>query len=264
MRLERSQGISLLAFTIFFVILYFGCETHSKEQEALVKTRAQNLEIINIDRIITESKQALNPRSHHLIESLEDSLSLRISDSIRLELMSSLASLWYQEENPLVSAHYAKRIAEELKTDHRAWSICGTSFAIATKRLENEEQIKYALNNSRQAFENAISLDTENVENRINLALSYVDFPLQENPMKGILMLVDLNKKYPDNVSVLVQLGRLSIQTNQLEKAVTRLTRVLELDPKNKKAHCLLAETYTKMGETLKAEQENKFCNSQF
>ena len=262
MRLDQSQAISILAFTILFIVLYFACDTKSKEQSSLVKTREQNLEILNINRIIEESKNQLDAASLQILSGMESAQQSADSDSSRIEMSKSIASFWYQMDQPLVSAHYAKQIAEELESDLQAWSICGTSFAIASKRIENEDQVKYAVLNSRQAFENAISLDPENMENRINLALSYVDFPLEENPMKGILMLVELNKQYPDNVSILTQLGRLSIQTNQFDKAVERLSRILELDPENKNAHCLLAEAYQKMGDTKKAEKELNFCNS--
>ena len=140
--------------------------------------------------------------------------------------------------------------------------LCGTSFAIASKSIENEDQFKYAIQNSRQAYENAISLDSENLDNRINLALSFVDFPIEENPMKGVLMLIDLNKENPDNPAVLFQLGRLALGTNQLEKAVERLEKVIELDFQNKEAHCLLAETYQKLGDQNKALKELEICNS--
>ena len=262
MHLGRSHVLTILVFAVLFAILYFGCDTQSKEQQSLVKTRENNLEIINIDRIVSESKEQLEAPAQRILQGMESSLQVADSDSSRIEILESIASFWYQTGFPLVSAHYAKQIAESLESDLQAWSICGTSFAIASKSIENEDQIKYAIQNSRQAYENAISLDSENLDNRINLALSFVDFPIEENPMKGILMLVDLNKQHPDNVSILMQLGRLSIQTNQFEKAIQRLSRVLELDPENKNAHCLLAEVFTKMGETEKAEKETIFCNS--
>jgi len=263
MRLNKSQILSILIFTIFFVILYFGCDTKSTEQNALVKTREQNLEILNIDRIIHESKNELSPSALVVLGGLEDSLQNTTADSSRIKMLESIASFWYQAQIPLASAHYARLIAEELEADEQAWAICGTSFAIASKRLENEDQINFAVQNSRKAFENAASLNSEELDHIINLALSYVDFPLENNPMKGILMLVDLNKKHPDNVSVLMQLGRLSIQTNQLDKAIQRLTKVLELNPDIKQAHCLLAQVYDKLGDTEKAEKEIIFCNSQ-
>ncbi len=245
-----------------FLIIYLGCDTKSKEQAALVTTRAENLEIINIDRVISEAKQQLQGNDLLIIENLELSLGKDKEDSLKIKSLKSIASFWYQKGFPLVSGHYANTIANKLKVDEMAWSICGTTFAIASKSMEDENQQKYAVSKSRLAFENALSINSEKIDNRINLALSYVDFPLQENPMKGVLMLVELNKQYPENSAVLFQLGRLALGTNQLEKAVERLSKVVELTPENKEAHCLLAEAYSKKGDSTNAQKEFEICNS--
>lgn len=262
MKLSRNQWITILGFTILFAILYFGFDTKSSEQKELVKARSQNLELINIERIISEEKASLPGDILYTLEELEQKLANSESDSLKAETLKAIASLWYSADNALVSAHYAERVATILEDDALAWSISGTSFAIASKRIEDENQTRYAIDKSRQSLESAVSLDPENISYQINLALSYVDFPLEENPMQGILMLVDLNKKYPENVPVLVQLGRLALGTNQLEKAVERLTKATQLDPGNRQAHCLLADVYTRMGDVANANREQELCDS--
>ena len=262
MKLSTAQVSSIIAFVVLFSVLYFGCNTKSKEQSDLVKTRQQNLELINVERIIDEKKKELSGQSLVILSEMESNLAAAEVDSTRITLLKSMASFWYKEEQPLISGYYAGKIAESLESDEQAWSICGTTFAIASKRSDYELVQKHAIKKSRQAYENAISINPENVDHRINLALSYVDFPLEDNPMKGILMLVELNKEDPDNTAVLFQLGRLALGTNQLDKAVERLERVVELEPDNKQAHCLLAEVYMKKGDETKAEKNSEICNS--
>jgi cytochrome c-type biogenesis protein CcmH/NrfG len=109
--------------------------------------------------------------------------------------------------------------------------------------IEKEEKvIEFCANRAIQAFENAISLDPSDITNKVNLAVCYAERPPQNNPMKGILMLIDLNKKHPENVPTLSTLGRLGIQTGQFEKAVARLELALQIEPKNIKVNCLLAQ----------------------
>jgi uncharacterized protein HemY len=79
--------------------------------------------------------------------------------------------------------------------------------------------------------------------------LIYAENPPQDNPMKGILMLLDLNKKFPENVGVLVNLGRLGLKTAQFEKAAQRLEKVIVLEPDNRSANCLLIEAYEGLGQ---------------
>ncbi|MGA0283155.1 MAG: tetratricopeptide repeat protein [Saprospiraceae bacterium] len=262
MRLNKGQWISIALFAGLFLILYLGFDTRSKEQKALVKSRAQNLEIININRLISDAKSRLPGAVFSKIQSLEEHLESANNDSLKLYCLEQLASLYYKESQALISGHYAKLIAEQNQGDAGSWAISGTTFAIAAKQLDDENELKYAVQESRKAFESALSIDPEDISSRINLALSYVDFPVQDNPMKGVLMLLELNRQYPENASVLLQLGRLALGTNQYDKAVERLTKVLQLQPDNKEAHCLLADVYARMGNQQKANTEIEICNS--
>jgi len=258
--LGRSHLLAIALFTALFMILYFGCDTKSVEHRKLEKSRIQNFELISIERLISESKPKLPGALSIEIQDYEKRLKLVETDTQKVNYLKSLASLWYKGEQPLISGYYAEQIAAAENTID-AWSIAGTTYAIAAKKGDDGNEKQHAIVKSRVAFENALSLDPENIDNKINLALSYVESPEQENPMKGILMLVDLNKKYPENIPVLMQLGRLSLETGQLEKAVERLTKVIELRPTLREAHCLIAEVLRQKGENALAEEAQRRCD---
>ena len=260
MNLTRGQLLSIAFFTAFFLVIYVGCDTKSKTNKALEKSRAQNLELISIDRVMQEKRESISARAKSELMILEEKYRSSDSDSSKTGLLKSMASLWYSEGHPLVSAHFAEEVAN-LNSNEDAWSIAGTTYAIAVKNETDENLKQHAVQKSRMAFENALSINSENIDNNINLALSYVDVPEETNPMKGILMLIDLNKQNPNNSSVLFQLGRLALGTNQLDKAVERLSQVVELDKNNTKAYCLLAEAFQKKGETAKAAKALENCS---
>ena len=257
--MQRSQVISIALFIGLFSILYFACSTKTKEQEAVEKSRAENLEILNIDRINADAIKGISGPNRLQVTEWIDSLALLSVEEDKVRIYEQIASLWYNEGRPLLSAYYAEKIAD-LKNTEETWQITGTSYLIAAQRLQDDREKQYAVQRSRLALEKAISLNASNIENRINLALTYVEQPLESNPMKGILMLVDLNKENLDNIPVLMQLGRLAMGTNQLDKAVERLSRVTELDPDNRQAHCYLEEIYTKQGKMEEAAREKQFC----
>jgi len=254
------QSISILCFLGLFAILYFGCETKNKDQRAVEKSRANNIELISVDRLIREARSQMSTNGRSDLILLEDKLQKSTEDSTKLETYKSLASLWYSEGQPIISGSYAEKIAN-VENSEQAWSIAGTTYAIAAQRVSDDVEKKHAIIKSRTAFENVLSINSENIDSKINLALSYVDLPEESNPMKGILMLLDLNKKFPDNIPVLLQLGRLSLGTNQLDKSVERLSKVISLDPDNNEAHCLLAEVYRKKGDQIKAQEEQNKCD---
>jgi len=260
MSLSKGQISVILIFTCLFGGLYFGCSTKTEEQKDLEKSRAQNLELISIERIISENRDKISVRAKADLMLLEEKLNHLDSDTSKIEVYKSLASLWYAEGQALISGHYAEQIAIK-QDDHQSWSIAGSTYAIAGQRSEDETEKKHAVIKSRACFEKALSIESENIDNKINLALSYVDLPDQGNPMKGILMLIDLNKKFPGNPSVLFQLGRLALGTNQLEKAVERLSEVVKIDKNRFEAYCLLAEAYEKLGDTEKAKEASKNCS---
>ena len=259
MSLKKAQIAAIALFSGLFLVLYLGCDTKTKETKAVEKTRAQNLELVSVERIIQANKENISAQAKSDLMVLEEKLERATDDSTKVGYLKSMASLWYSEGQPLISGYFAEKIAN-IDNSESAWSITGTTYAIAAKMNENEFEKKHAVSKSRMALENALSLNPNNLDNTINLALSYVDVPDETNPMKGVLMLIELNKENPNNPNVLFQLGRLSLQTNQLDKAVQRLTQVIEIDKNRTDAYCLLAEVYTKKGETAKAEEAQKNC----
>ena len=190
---------------------------------------------------MSEAKNSLSESSSEKLSELE----AVIEDGQKEEAYKELASFWYKEKHPVISGYYAEKVAD-LAQSEEAYSIMGTTYALATRSTSDESKQQYAVEKSRFAFNKAQELNPDNLDHQINLALSYVDVMDKENPMKGILMLRDLSQNHPENPSVLFQLGRLSLGTNQLEKAVGRLTKVVELDPQHPQAHCLLAEDVSK------------------
>ncbi len=260
--LDKNQTITIALFLGLFMLLYFGCDTKSSEHKDLEKSRVQKFELISIDRVIADAKPKIPGQTKMEVLDLEQQLKLAETDTDKLSYLQKLASLWFSAEQPLISGHYAEQIAE-MQNDMDSWSIAGTTYSIAAQRLEESNEKKHAIAKSRLALENALSFDSENIDNKINLALSYVEAPLEDNPMKGILMLVGLNKEHPENIPVLMQLGRLSLKTGQLEKAVERLTKVIELRPTFREAHCMLAEVLRQKGDNNLAEKAQLMCDKQ-
>ncbi|MGB3800387.1 MAG: tetratricopeptide repeat protein, partial [Lewinella sp.] len=67
-------------------------------------------------------------------------------------------------------------------------------------------------------------------------------------PMKGILMLREIEERFPDNPQVYITLAQLAIRTNQLERAAERLEKANSLQPGNPDVVCPLAKVYENLG----------------
>ena len=143
-----------------------------------------------------------------------------------------------------------------------SWGISGTTYGLCIKRSQKEKEREFCLTKALEALENAISLDPENLDYQINRAVILAENPPKENPMRGVLLLLEMNKKFPKNVPVINNIAKFALQTNQLDKAEQRLLGALKIEPENVMTNCLLAQLYTTLGDKDKALTFREICSS--
>lgn len=258
--MTKSQIAALVSAIALFLAMYFGCETKSKDQQSLEKTRVFTAQSTDAEALIRQAQDRLSAESRNAIGAIEHELELAQNDSITYtDGLIRLAGAWFNAGEPAISGHYAELVAKRLQTED-AWSKAGTTYAICLQRSEEEKVRSFCTQQAVAAFESAISINPDNLAHRVNLAVVYAENPPKEEVMRGITMLLELNRQHPENVSVLNNLGRLAIKTGQFDKAVQRLERVLELEPGNPTATCLLADAWNGAGDLAKAEQFAKAC----
>lgn len=88
------------------------------------------------------------------------------------------------------------------------------------------------------------------VEAQAKIAMTWVN---SEAPMKGILRLRELAEAHPQNEYIAFQLGMLSFQSGQYEKAIGRFETVLEINSKNVNACFYLAQSLIQTGKSKEA-----------
>ncbi len=203
-----------------------------------------------LESLIRAARSELKPAEIATLADLESRLEKEELADNRQPLLEQLAGEWYKAGHPAISGIYAKEIAEEVNTED-AWSITATTFNICLKQEGVDDKTRqFCASEAERAYQAAISLDPEDPDNRINLAVSYTDFPPREEPMKGIMLLRELEKQYPENARVYTTLAKLAIKTNQWEKAAERLETAVELAPDNPDAVCNLARVYETLNRT--------------
>jgi predicted Zn-dependent protease len=253
--MNRQQLLVVSAAVALFFILYFGCGTQTKEQKAIDQSRALTTEALDIKSHIESTLGTLDASQKSKILVFESN-----KDSKDPSVLKQLSSAWHNAQHDEIAAWYAEKIADVEKTEE-SWSIAGANYYLAIAQNTDKAMRDFCTQKAVNAFQNAVSLNPKKIEHKINLALCYTENPPQDNPMKGILLLRELDKENPDNVPVNVQLARLAIKTGQYDKAIARLEKVLKSEPENKKAICLLADAYKETQNT-KASELEKRCNN--
>lgn len=248
-------GVSLFAV----LMLYFGCDIVDPGIKNVESQRAlsfQPTDFINIKRSVL---QDIGSEQRNMIESLEFALERADSEERQVELNKELSRNWMQFGISSLAGYHAERVAE-IEMTAEAWSIAGSTYSICYQRSESEREATLCGNRSVASFENAVSLEPNNLDYRLNLAVTLADFPPANNPMLGVTQLMELNRQNPDYVPALYNLGRLAIQTGQYQRAVERLERAYELEPDNKRVICLLPVAYIEVGDEMNAARFAELC----
>lgn len=257
--MNRLQIAVLASAFGLFLLLYFTCGTTPPEQQAIEKSRALMIESTDIESLLGDARSRLDTRGTAEILSLEADLEKAEGDTARAEAWKALSGKWYQLGEAALAGYYAEEVAN-LENSGQAWGLAGTTFVLCAQQTQEEKVRQFCSSRALKAFENAISLEPETLSHRINLALAFTDFPPSDNPMKGILMLRELDTQHPGNPSVLFHLGRLAVQTGQWDRAVERLSRSVEINPDNRAAWCLLAQACEETGNQAKAAESRRRC----
>ncbi len=256
--MTKLQIAVILASILLFGVLYLGFDRKPKEVKAAEKVRSLEVESTSINVLLNEAKKDLEVEASNTILVLEQQLSLQ-QDSTKTSVLKELSGAWYRLGKYAIAGYYAQDIAEQEDTEE-AWSIAGTTYAICVQRAEEEKIKQFCSSRAANAFENATSIAPDNLRHKVNLSLVYVENPPPENPMKGIQMLLDLNRSNPNDVLVLLTLARQGMRTGQFDKAAERLQKVVSIEPNNLDANCLLAQVYEQLGKTDAAQQFVEQC----
>jgi tetratricopeptide (TPR) repeat protein len=113
------------------------------------------------------------------------------------------------------------------------------------------ENKRLTYNEKARAFYNqALSKEPDNLETQSKLALTYIG---GENPMQGINILLDVLKKDPKNESAIYNLGILSIQSQQYDKAIKRFEDLVKINPDHFAGQFYLGVAWANVGDKHKA-----------
>jgi len=257
--MRPSKLVTVLLFISLLGLLMFGFRTKPKNVLANEIERGLNLQSTDVSILKAEAIDNLPSSARTQIQILEAQLGVATEDSTRINLLKDLATVWYNEDQVGIAGSYAEEVAN-ISESASAWAIAGTTYGIGIKGAKTDKERKYCIAKSLNALENAISMDPSEVSYQLNRGIILAENPPAENPMKGVLMLLDLNKKYPKNVPVINNIAKFALQTGQLDKAEQRLLTANSLKPNDKTTNCLFAQLYDAKGDKSKADEYRAKC----
>lgn len=242
--MSKSQIVVVSTAILLFAGLYFGGQRTPKAQKEIETTRIEAAKTASINEIIGLAKSEISESDRNELAALESQLEIAGSDSTKLAVFKNLSSKWYKLGNYAVSGFYAEEVAQLDKTDF-AWGVAGYSYAICFNQTKNERMFSFCFDKAIAAYENAASIAPDSIVYKENLAYCYTGNPDPNQTMTGIKIYQGILEQNPDNIKVLLRLGKLSVEvTKDYPKAINRLEKAVRVAPKNFEANYYLAVAY--------------------
>jgi len=169
-----------------------------------------------------------------------------------LNVYDSIGIAWDNLKQPGIAAHYyeikAKKDNGETNYINAAYRYFDAFKLTEDSALRNEMVVK-----AIACYEKVISINPKNLNAKTDLGVCYAEGTA--TPMKGILLLREVIAEDPKHENAQLNLGFLSIKSNQFDKALERFDKVLEINPARTEVLVYKAQTYFQMGDTLHAKE---------
>jgi tetratricopeptide (TPR) repeat protein len=252
---QKGQIALGVGTIILALALYFGGKTVvKKEQTAIVKT-----ESFSFEQYEQQQTAKLLPAEKSQLAAIVEALkAVKPADTATFKkLYLQTSDFWKNLNNPALGAYYFYQFAK-VEGTKVAMENAGDVLVSAYKSTEDSVILNNLITFALRSYEDAVLKDGNDVDLKIKLADAYVQG--SQEPMKGIGILRQLSDSLPDNVPVLLALGRLSIQSGQYDKAKERLQKILQLEPQNTEALYFLAITEAQLGHDDEAIRLFEMC----
>ena len=164
----------------------------------------------------------------------------------------SLADL-YASAGKFDSAAWFAEDASKFFNTMESWTKAGDMYYQAYSfAVDKGKQSDFALS-AQKNYNKVLAKSPNNLDVKTKLAMTHLT---EANPMKAIGMLREVLVQDPANELALYNMGMLSIQSGQYDRAVERLDQLLKVNPKHVQGNLLLGVAYLETGNKRKAREQ--------
>jgi tetratricopeptide (TPR) repeat protein len=164
----------------------------------------------------------------------------------------SLASLYSIAGKPDSAGWFAGEAARFFKTEEHVKQAGDLYYEAYTLALDQGRQEIFAVQ-AREYYQQVLDSHPENLEVKTKMAMTFLS---SQRPMQGISMLREVLEEDPNNELALFNLGMLSIQSGQYERAVDRFSTLIRINPNHTQGHLLLGIALKNTGDLVGARAQ--------
>lgn len=241
----RTRLYYVAGAVILTVALYFAPAEIEKKPSA--QSGVTEGKPLDFDGMLSEAKKSIQRQELDQVESLEQSAIKSEGDTA---VLSALGRKWDQLGVPGISAHYFELVAQ-LQPGEREWLNAAYRYFDAFKINSDSAGRAMMVQKAIDCYKAVIAINPGNLDAKTDLGVCYAEGT--PDPMQGIMLLREVVQEKPTHENAQFNLGVLSVKSGQLDKAVDRFNKVLELNPGREDAGFLLARCYANLGQKQKA-----------
>ncbi|WP_245590577.1 tetratricopeptide repeat protein [Adhaeribacter aquaticus] len=175
----------------------------------------------------------------------------------KLSLANELAGK-YAAASKYDSAGYYYEVVAAARPGEKIFQKAADQYFEAFSFSATEDRAKSLGVKARSLYEKVLKNNPSNLDAKTNMAMTYI--ALGEAPMQGIGLLREVLAADPNNEKAVFNLGILSIQSGQYDKAVERFEHLVEVNPKHVQGNFYLAVSLAQVGK--KEEARRVFLNA--
>jgi len=254
---KKQQAIVAATGIIILVVFYYFGNTVAplKKTAASPENKGQSLDI---KTILNASKAKLSPAGLEYVDRLENAVVRGDVKNQQIAAYHQLANFWKDSvENGFLPSAYYNAEAAKLENSEKSLTFAAQLFLNNLRGQDNPELKNWMANESRDLFERAGKLNSDNDSTKIGLGATYIFGSTGERPadvMKGIQAILEVTRRDSLNMYAQLMLGLGGIESGQFEKAIQRLLKVVHYDPGNLEAVLSLGEAYERIGNNASAK----------
>lgn len=246
--------------------LYFGGNTTAPKKAAPAagpmaeggtpgERQAAGLDIpapANFDSLLIVAKRKLSPAAQAEIGRQESTITRGDVQAQQILAYEMLGKLWLQHKNRPIAAHYFGK-SGKLENSQKKLNFAAHLFSEELHGEKDKHVRQWMAEEAIACYQQSISLNPDNDTTRIDLAEVYISGTGET--MKGIEQLLTIVRKDSTNIPANMILGRMAVESGQLDKAIQRGNTILSVDKGNVEAYWFLAEAYKRKGDAAKAKE---------
>ena len=267
--MKRQQFIVALSGFLLLIILYFFGQTippKKKSIDAPEQTSGLSpVKSIDIQQILEASKSKLKPEQLSYVNRTENAVVRGDVKEQQLKAYHQLAVFWKDSVGNgfLPFAYYTAQIAK-LENSEKNLTFAAQLFLENLRALDDKALKSWMANQAKELFEKALQVNPANDSSKIGLGACYIFGSDANNPqevMQGIQQILEVSRRDSTNMYAQFMLGLGGAVSGQLDKAIERLTKVVQHQPDNLEAIFKLAEINQQRGdkaESIKWYEEGK------